>query len=135
MKKERPINQENIRTSQVTKKRLNHTGYFSSPTKNRTFIWRNKKKFPTSFRIFTKCETPKIEYMEETKLYTQEEQQMARFCQSSVVTRLGYTYAICFRSKAAVTAAIWPKMVPIARSTLSQHLKELKNSGIDSGRN
>jgi predicted transcriptional regulator len=70
--------------------------------------------------------------MEETKFYTMEEQQMARFAKALshpvrvYICDLLSRQSCCYRGDLA-------EEVPIARSTLSQHLKELKSSGLVQG--
>ncbi|GAB7086764.1 helix-turn-helix transcriptional regulator [Marinifilum fragile] len=70
--------------------------------------------------------------MEETKLYTQEEQQMARFAKALSHPVRVYICDLLSKQSCCYSGDL-AEEVPIARSTLSQHLKELKNSGLIQG--
>lgn len=70
--------------------------------------------------------------MEETKLYTQEEQQVARFAKALSHPVRVYICDLLSKQSCCYSGDL-AEEVPIARSTLSQHLKELKNSGLIQG--
>jgi predicted transcriptional regulator len=70
--------------------------------------------------------------MEETKFYTMEEQQMARFAKALSHPVRVYICDLLSRQSCCYSGDL-AEEVPIARSTLSQHLKELKSSGLVQG--
>lgn len=70
--------------------------------------------------------------MEETKFYTMEEQQMARFAKALSHPVRVYICDLLSKQSCCYSGDL-AEEVPIARSTLSQHLKELKSSGLVQG--
>jgi len=86
------------------------------------------------FRIFTKYENINLFMSEDirTKFFTKEQKQTARFAKAmSHPVRM---YILDFLSnQPCCYSGDLAEILPIARSTLSQHLKELKESGLIQG--
>ena len=70
--------------------------------------------------------------MEKTKIYTTEQEQTARFAKA--ISHPVRVYILEFLAKKTCCfSGDLAELLPIARSTLSQHLKELKNAGLIQG--
>lgn len=67
------------------------------------------------------------------KRYTVEQVQMARFAKALSHPVLDCYSAIVSKSRMLVIMEIMSEVLPVAKSTLSQHLNELKDAGLIQG--
>jgi len=83
------------------------------------------------FRIFAKY-VNRFYFMTEKDFYSVEEKQLARFAKALSHPVRVYICDLLSKQTCCYSADLAEEL-PIARSTLSQHLKELKNSGLIQG--
>lgn len=85
------------------------------------------------FRVFTKyVETTRNRLMEDKQFYSPEEKQLARFAKALSHPVRIYICDLLSKQSCCYSGDL-AEEVPIARSTLSQHLKELKSAGLIKG--
>lgn len=83
------------------------------------------------FRIFAKY-VNRFYFMTEKDFYSVEEKQLARFAKALSHPVRVYICDLLSKQTCCYSGDLAEEL-PIARSTLSQHLKELKNSGLIQG--